>query len=88
MLDTVHIIRLLSRLYVVSNIRKMIASLPTSVINPNTLEPDYKERQVTEFFSVAGRFHLLQVLEIWIFGTVNIFPLKQVSVMPKFRLTF
>jgi hypothetical protein len=37
-------------------------------------------------YSVADRFRFIQVIEIWILGTVNVSREKQVSVIPKFRL--
>ena len=42
--------------------------------------------QCTVFFSVEGRFYLIQVFEVWILDTVNFSPLRQVSLMARVRL--
>ena len=38
------------------------------------------------FFFFVGRFLFIQVLEVWIFGTVMVFHLRHVSVMSRLRL--
>lgn len=46
-----------------------------------TVKPAYNGTATDEFFSVAGRFHSIKAIEIWILGTPDIrkfksFPLK------------
>ena len=45
-----------------------------------------QELQATEIFSVAARFHFVQILEVWNLGTVQVCHQRKVSVMTKFDL--
>jgi len=65
----------------------VIRSLQTSFIFSSThWNLPLTEPQGTEVVYLARRFRFVQVLEVWILGTVKSFLLRQVFLMPKFRL--